>query len=486
MSNLDGFAGPRLWAYTSLVERTIREFIEVLRNNGIRVSISENLEALRALAEVGLESREDFRTTLRATLIKSSRDLQAFEDLFEIFFSGLGNLLRQDQEQLLARFASPQAFQEFLEKLAQFLQEHGLELSELSLAILFRDTGRLEELIRQAAEAAGLDRIKNLLQEGFYTRNVLTQMGFSGMQGEFERLLDLLRARENPTEFESLLRSYLEFLAAAFPALVREFVRQEREKRAYGERDRLRAESLADRNFNYLTREEIVRMQDEVKRLAERLKQVTVIRKKEARRGTFDVKRTFRRNLQYGGVPIEIVLQRKKKEKPELILLCDVSDSVRTASRFMLQFVYSVQELFDKVRSFIFVSDIGEVTGLFKELEINAAIEEALGNRVINLFSHSNFGHAFACFHRDHLDAVNSRTTVIIMGDGRNNYADAKDWTLRDLRARAKHLYWMNPEGKPSWGFGDSEMKVYARHCDSVEEVMNLRQLARFIDKLVT
>lgn len=433
----------------------MREFIEVLRQNGIRVSISENLEALRALAEVGVEDRDDFRSALRATLIKSSRDLPAFEDLFEIFFAGLGRLLRQDQDRILARFPSPQAFQEFLGQLLEYLQEQGIELNELALAILFRDAGRLEEMIRQAGQAAGTERIRNLLQEGFYTRSALSELDWPAALGQIERLLDRLKELSDPTPFQSLLRAYLEYLTTAFPGLVREFVRQEREKRAYGERDRLRAESLADRNFNYLTREEIIRMQDEVKRLAEKLKQVTVIRKKEDRRGSFDVKRTFRRNLQYGGVPIKLALQRKKKQKPELILLCDVSDSVRTASRFMLQFVYSVQELFDRVRSFIFVSEIGEVTGLFKEQEINAAIEQALAGQVVNLFAHSNFGHAFSQFHRDHLDAVNSRTTVIIMGDGRNNYNEAKDWTLRDIQTRAKHVYWMNPEGKPSWGFGD-------------------------------
>jgi len=463
----------------------VREFIEVLRQNGIRVSISENLEALRALAEVGVESREDFRAALRTTLIKSSRDLQAFEDLFEIFFAGLGNLLRQDQDRAQALFPSPQAFQEFLGQLLEYLQQQGLELSELTLAILFRDAGRLEEMIRQAAQASGVERIRNLLQEGFYTRSTLSEMDWPAALGEIERLLDRLKELPDPTPFQTLLLTYLEYLSRAFPGLVREFVRQEREKRAYGERDRLRAESLADRNFNYLTREEIIKMQDEVKRLAEKLKQVTVIRRKEDRRGSFDVKRTIRRNLQYGGVPIEIVLQRKKKQKPEIILLCDVSDSVRTASRFMLQFVYSVQELFDRVRSFIFVSEIGEVTGLFKEQEINAAIEQALSGQVVNLFAHSNFGHAFYQFHRDHLDAVNSRTTVIVMGDGRNNYNDPRDWTLRDVHTRAKRVYWMNPEGKPSWGFGDSEMRVYAKHCDGVEEVMNLRQLARFVDKLI-
>ena len=172
------------------MERVLREFIEVLRNNGLRVSISENLEALRAVSEVGVERRDDFRAALRTTLIKSSRDLPAFEDLFEIFFSGLGNLLRRDQEQLLQKFASPKAFQEFLQQLAQFLQEQGIELSELGRAILFRDTGRLEELIRQAGEAAELGRIRNLLQEGFFTRGVLNHLGFSAVQGEFERLMD--------------------------------------------------------------------------------------------------------------------------------------------------------------------------------------------------------------------------------------------------------------------------------------------------------
>lgn len=467
------------------MEKPLREFIGVLRQNGIRISISEQLECLAAVAEVGIERRDDFRAALRASLIKSSRDLPAFEDLFEIFFSGLGKLLRRQQEQIQLLFSSPEAAQEFREQLLLYLAAQGAELEELTLAILLRDISRLEAMIRAAAEAAGLERIRNLLQEGFYTRSLLAELHWPAALGQIERLLDQLRQLPAPSPFQGLLQSYLEYLSGAFPGLIRELVRQERQKQAYGEHDRLRAESLADRNFNYLTPEEILRMQEEVKRLAEKLKRVTVIRKKEARRGTFDVKRTFRRNLQYAGVPLQLVLQRKKKEKPALILLCDVSDSVRTASRFMLQFVYSVQELFEQVRSFLFVSDIGEVTQLFKELPLPRAIEEALSGQVVNLFAHSNFGHAFAEFHRRHLDAVNSRTTVIIMGDGRNNYNDPKAWVLRELKSRARHIYWMNPEGRPSWGFGDSEMKLYARYCDQVEEVMNLRQLSRFVDQLV-
>lgn len=467
------------------MEQALREFIGILRQNGVRVSISENLEALQALSVVGVESRSDFRHALRTTLIKSAKDLTAFEDLFEIYFSGLGNLLRQDQEQIAGMFANPEAFQEFLQQLMAYLEANGIELNPLTLAVLLRDVGRLEEMIRQAGQSAELARIQNLLQEGFFTRAVLNQVGWAEAQGELQRLLERLQGQGELSAFEEQLKAYLETLARSLPGVVREFVRQEREKQAYGAREKFSSDHLAERNFNYLSREEILRMQDEVKRLAEKLKQVVVIRRKHDKRGSFDVKRTFRRNLQYGGVPMEIVLQKKKRMKPELILLCDVSDSVRTASRFMLQFVYSVQELFDKVRSFIFVSDIGEVTKLFQEQEINSAIEDALNGKVINLFSHSNFGHAFGRFHRDHLDKVNSRTTVIIMGDGRNNYNDSKAWALRDIKARAKHLFWMNPEGKPSWGFGDSEMREYAKHCDRVEEVMNLRQLARFIDTLI-
>ena len=175
----------------------------------------------------------------------------------------------------------------------------------------------------------------------------------------------------------------------------------------------------------------------------------------------------------------------RQREKPRVVILCDVSDSVRNVSRFMLQFVYSLQDLYSKVRSFIFVSELGEVTQLFEDNSIHEALDLALRGNVINVYAHSDFGRAFRTFHREHLNALNRRTTVIVLGDAQNNYNVPHEWVIRDIKQRAKQVIWLNPENRMTWGFGDSEMDRYAPHCTMVEECRNLNQLYRVIDRLV-
>jgi hypothetical protein len=242
---------------------------------------------------------------------------------------------------------------------------------------------------------------------------------------------------------------------------------------------------LAERSFYYLTEEEMREMKEAVAKLAQRLKNAISIRRKKARHGRLNVKDTLRGSLQYGGIPFRVSLQRRRRDRPQVIILCDVSDSVRNVSRFMLQFVYSLQDLYSRVRSFIFVADLAEITALFSENDINRAIELALGGSVINVFAHSDFGRAFAQFHRSYLSAVTRRTTVIILGDGRNNYNVPNEWVLKEIKQRAKRLMWLNPERRATWGFGDSEMERYMPFCDLVEECHNLKQLYNIIDHLV-
>src|SRR5204863_130456 len=236
------------------------EFSNLLRQNGLRVSLAESMDMLRALAVVGLPDRQTVRATLRATMVKRSVDLPTFETLFDLFFSGLA------------------------------------------------------------------DAIKSLVR------------------GELQRQ-DVTRG------------------------------------------DQQRLQALAEKSFYYLSEEEIRRMQEAVTKLAQRLRNVVSIRRKRARRGKFDSSDTMRKNLQYGGVPFRIVFDRKRKEKPQVMVLCDVSDSVRNVSRFMLQFVYSLQDLYSKVRSFIFVAEVGEITRLFQERAINAAIDAALHGEVLNVYA---------------------------------------------------------------------------------------------------
>src|SRR5439155_81456 len=376
-------SSPRATGYP--MNEKLLEFSNLLRRNGLRVSLAENMDSFRALSVVGLGDRETVRATLRASMVKRTIDIPAFEQLFALFFSGLADAIAEATAATRGALGLDDPdFQRLLEELERLLRERGIELSPLARALLAADGGRLERLLREASERARVGDIQEAFQK-----------------------------------------------------------------------------------------------------LAQRLRNVISIRRRRARRGKFDPSGTLRRNLQYGGVPFRIVWDHRKKEKPQVMVLCDVSDSVRNVSRFMLQFVYSLQDLYSKVRSFVFVAEVGEITRLFEDQDINQAIETALRGDVINVYAHSDFGRAFKAFHRDHIAAVNKRTTVIVLGDARNNYNLPHDWVLKEIRQRAKQLIWLNPENRMTWGFGDSEMDHYAPHCSLVEECRNLGQLYRVIDRLV-
>src|SRR5437764_9774973 len=180
--------------------------------------------------------------------------------------------------------------------------------------------------------------------------------------------------------------------------------------------------SLLHRNRASLTAEEVQRMRTVVRRLAERLKTRLSRRRKVRRRGYLSVRRTLRKNLSTGGEPFKLVFRARRPERPEIVVLCDGSDSVRNVARLMLQFVYTLQELYARVRSFVFVSDIGEVTHLFKNMDVTTAVDLATAGKVINLSANSNYGHALKLFHGTWLGSLTRRTTVIVIGDGRTNY----------------------------------------------------------------
>jgi uncharacterized protein with von Willebrand factor type A (vWA) domain len=460
------------------------EFSNLLRQNGLRVSPAESMDMLRALAVVGLPDRQTVRAALRATMVKRGVDLPTFETLFDLFFSGLADAIKE----LTAATAgalemSEEEFQRFLDELKKRLEEAGAELSPLARALLQADGGRLEKLLREAAEQAGLGDIQHGFQEGRFAHAVAQALGLSGLSLELARLKELL-AGLSPADARRL-EAFLDRRLQDLADMVKRLVRGELQRQDVTRGDQQRLQALSEKSFYYLSEEEIRRMQEAVTKLAQRLRNVVSIRRKRARRGKFDSSDTIRKNLQYGGVPFRIVFDRRRKEKPQVMILCDVSDSVRNVSRFMLQFVYSLQDLYSKVRSFIFVADVGEITRLFQERDINDAIQAALVGNVINVYAHSDFGRAFKAFHRDFLPAVNKRTTVIILGDGRNNYNLPHDWVLRDVQQRAKQVIWLNPENKMTWGFGDSEMDRYAPYCTLVEECRNLNQLYRVIDRLI-
>jgi uncharacterized protein with von Willebrand factor type A (vWA) domain len=468
------------------MDEKIVEFVALLRHNGLRASVAENLDAFHAIAEVGLGERSVLKDALRATIVKRAIDAALYDELFDLYFSGLGEVMKAASGATQGALdVDPAQFQELLDNLADILDQLDIDLSDLARYLLSDNTGQLEKLLRQAAESAQVTNIQRSFQEGRYGHSMAQALGLGALAEELEMVKQQLGSADLDPELLEKLRQLLDRRLQDLTDMIKRAVRLELEKRDHGARETQRLQSLAEKSFYYLTEEEIRRMKEAVTKLAQRLKNIVTIRRRRGKKGKFDLKSTLRKNLQYGGVPFKIQFDRRLREKPQIIILCDVSDSVRNVSRFMLQFVYSLQDLYSRVRSFIFVSDLGEVTQLFEEQEINEAIDQALTGNLINVFAHSDFGRAFRTFHRDYFGAVNNKTTVLVLGDARNNYNVAHEWVLKEIHQRAKQVIWLNPENRLTWGFGDSEMDRYLPYCDMVEECRNLKQLYAVIDHIV-
>ena len=471
------------------MQARIIEFTNLLRKSGVRVSVSEAIDAFEAIDVLALDERELFKDALRAAMVKRGDEIETYDQLFDLFWSGFYDNLREGFGDMGAALAeSGIDLDELLRQIAEQLgqMEGSVDLSELAKALLTQDLSSLEGMIRAAAEAAGIERIENMLQVGFFSRRTTEQLGVEGAVEQLQALMEQLEEGGMPREQIEAMRELIQRLLETMRRAVRNYTERELQTRNHDYMEKFRREMLTEKSFYHLTEDEIRRMREVVVRLAQRIKNVLSIRRKRLKRGKLDLHTTLRRNMGRGGIPFEVVFKQRKKERPKLVILCDVSSSVANVSRFMLQFMYGLQEAFTKIRCFVFVAEIGEVTPVFQEREVTTAIEKALdGGDVINVYTRSNFGFAFHEFWRNHLSSVDKKTTVLILGDARNNYNDPRAWCLRDIQSKAKNVVWLNPESPSAWGFGDSVMDRYVPYCDIVEECRNLRQLSRIVDQIV-
>jgi hypothetical protein len=461
------------------MDRRILEFVGDLRRAEVRISPSEALDALHATAEIGLDDRESFKAALAATLVKESRDLPTFHRLFDLYFLDLRALGADVDRALGPRDGQIQAL------LEQLLAAVDLDLDE-STELLLRGHGHeMEMAIRAGGRQAGLERLLYQLQVGVFTRRIQDGLDWQALEGDLDRILRALEARGLDPGALARVRSYLELRLEALRRMIRQHVERELDRRAHRQGERLRRELLTDKPLFALTADEVAQMKAVVARLARRIKDALALRQRREARGRIDSRRTMRRSLRYDGIPMEIMLRRRRRERPKLVTVCDVSDSVRNASRFMLQLVWSLQECFARVRSFVLVSEIAEVTQAFDRYPVERAIDWALREAPVDYHCRSDFGYGFNRFCRTELDSLDHRTTVLVLGDARNNYNDPQAWALRLIRERVKGVIWLNPEGQWGWGVGDSVMPLYAPACDVVRECRTVGQLADVVDSLV-
>ncbi|HMK72917.1 MAG TPA: VWA domain-containing protein [Myxococcaceae bacterium] len=463
------------------MEARIVEFAEVLRQNGVRVSTSEVMDGARAAAMVDLSERENLRSVLRTTLVKRSADVDVFDRAFALFFSGAARTVEALETSLLAALEEQGLLSgDERAMVVASLRALGGQLSPLTEAALQGDQARLARLLRGATLQLDLSQLQSPLQSGFFARRLLAAAGGDRLQGDVEALEAELARRGISAEGLELVSQRL---AAALRS-VEESARREVERQG---RVRIRRNDgpLAERTLQTLSRAELAQAEAAVRRLGERLKARLIRRERTRRKGALNVRRTLRRNMPWGGVPMVPRFRSRRPERPEVVVLCDVSDSVRNVSRLMLLFMHTLQSLFSRVRSFVFVSELGEVTEHFRRLEPEEAIDLAVAGQAVSLQSNSNYGLAFTRFVQRELPSIRRRTTVIVIGDGRNNYNAPAAWALRDIRRKARRLLWICPEEERAWGFGDSEMRTYAPICHQVTVVRTLEDLTRAADALV-
>lgn len=459
----------------------IAELGTLLRRNGVRVSTAELMDAGRAAAAVGLASPVALREALAAALVKRGPDRPVFDEVFDLTFLRGGGAQLASLEALLAR-AGVDA-----ERARDLLDQARGDLAgmtPLARAALGMGGG-LAPMVAEAGRRVEVGRMVSPLQIGFFTQRVLDALGLAAAERDLDALLARLADLGlTPGEIE-LLGQLFDNQVGDLRHAVREQVAAEARRQNLAALAAAQTRALASRPLAALTEKEIVELRGEVARLARLLRARIVLEPHAPRRGRLDLRRTLRRSLATGGIPFAVCRRERRPRRPRLVVLCDISDSVRNVSRFLLELVYALEAEFDRVSSFAFVADIGELSPLFRASKADRAIELAYSGAVVNVFANSNYGRVFATFAERHLGRLTSRTTILIIGDGRNNYHPARVDALAAMRRRARQIVWLNPEPPPVWGFGDSAMRDYAPYCDRIAVARDLDSLREVVDQLI-
>jgi uncharacterized protein with von Willebrand factor type A (vWA) domain len=242
-------------------------------------------------------------------------------------------------------------------------------------------------------------------------------------------------------------------------------------------------DELLDRSFSSLSDRDMEHLRKEVQRLAAALRTRVALRQKRAKSGQLDAKATIRANLKHGNVPIQLK-HRQRTIKPKLIVICDVSTSMRYCSELMLSLLYHLQDQISKTHAFAFIDRLEFISPDFIGREAGEAVEVVL-KRLPSGYYNTDLGNSLADFQREHMHTVDSRTTFIVVGDGRNNFSNPRLDIFNTIARRSRRTIWINPEAPALWSSGDSDMLQYARICDVILQASTLAQLTAAVDKLL-
>lgn len=497
-----------------MITPMLADFLKALREADLKISPAETLEAHKAIDLVGFGDRTLLKNSLAITLAKSELEKESFDDCFERFFA----VQDFDDENAASNDDEPQDGADRDDSTPSDDSPDGdgmqageggeggqgeggegegsgggaggapgaaetaadpASLSELSRMLLDNDRAGLETRLAEAAEESGVREIVLFTQIGLFTRRIAEGMGLDELDDDLADLRDAGLAGDALAEG---LGQRLNQARGRMMERLRDYVEKQLALQAAGQSRRIREEMLQKMRLTNVERRDFVQMQELVRKMAKKLVVQHSRRRKKSNRGQLDVRRTLRDNQAYDGLIMEPKWRRTKIDRPDVHVLCDVSGSVANVSRFLLMFLYSLQEVLPKVRAYAFAGELREVTRLFQTRGIEEAVTTVLEDFA---YMSTDYGRSLLDFRDIALDDIDYKSTVIILGDARTNYGEPRAEIVRTIYDRSKRLIWLNPEGRLQWGTGDSEMPRYAASCHQVEVCNSLRHLERIVDRVL-
>lgn len=452
------------------MQATLEDLFKALRGSGLDVALNTQIDASQAVELVGWADRDLLKNALRTTLVKTLPDHAVFDDCFERFFSF--SAFRQVRP-TLATLAAAQSAPTAVSPAPTFAQG-GNGAPSLAAMVFSGDSAALAKRLKEAARQIGLTDIWVFSQKGYYIQKLQRQMGLEALDREIAEASRQTQSSAQVSELRQVRQRVFEE--------VRNFVEQQLALYGTAPTRQLHDDFLQTQKLSTIERRDFQRMHEIVRKIAKRLAERHARRNKRQLRGQLDFRKTLRRNATYGGVLFETFWRTEIVDRPRVIAICDVSGSVRAYARFLLLFLYSLNELVSDIRSFAFTNHLVDVSPTFAAMPVEQAVDKiisAVGGRG------TDYGQMFTDVLTQVLPKVDRKTTVLILGDARNNHGDAQVGVLNLLHQRSRRVVWLNPESRLLWGQGDSEMKRYLPFCHIARECSSLRQLERVLDDLL-
>jgi uncharacterized protein with von Willebrand factor type A (vWA) domain len=468
------------------VDKVLLGFIDVLRRAGIPVGINNARTALEAVSIVGYDDRERMRLALSTVIAADQHERELLDDCFKHYFLSSDNNPTQmpefTDEDSAVKDAPANTDQQ--KKPAQ-LQSNDASAdlrSDILNDLLAGDDDDLQLAIQQASATIDSDQIRYYTQRGVFTRRLLEALDWPQLQQSIMAMEEGLEEGSGGAGGSGSGLGEAQELSARMLAAARDQIDRQYYLYAKPQTEQLREQRLLTTPIRMLSYREQDSVHKLMQKIARRLNKKYRRRALVHQRGKLDVRATLRRNMAFDATPFIPQWRKKHKDRPQVFVIADISGSVAASAGMLLSFMASLSEILPKVRSFVFSSTMGEVTDLYKQLDIKDATEQAnkrWGSGV------TDYGRSFINFGELTQGQIRRNSTIIILGDARNNNGDPAMRVFKDIARSCHNIYWLNPERKNIWDTGDSIMSDYGKHCHSIHLSNTLADLEKFCDYLL-